>query len=397
MRRRDFLKNSILASGMLLVPDFVKAAEQLIRLDKDRRKRLVIVQLSGGNDGLNTLIQFRNDLYYKSRPQLAVSPQEVLNLNDDCGFHSSMLGFKKLYDEGLLSIINQVGYPDPDRSHFRSMDIWHTASASDEFLSTGWLGRYLDRYCQSSREIIVVDEMLNLAVKGVERKGLAVRDPESFYNLTREPFFKDLADDTFEKPHSHDQLAYLYKSMNETYASADYIFEKYKAGKNQVEYPQHGVGKDLRQVAQMISGKNDARVFYVSQSGYDTHINQKGTQSRLLSELSDGLYAFVDDLRKMQELDDTLIMVFSEFGRRVEQNASAGTDHGTANQVYLIGSQLKRKGLYNALPDLQHLDEQGDLKFEIDFRSIYASLLSDWLNGSQDLISAQIQNAEILR
>lgn len=391
------MRTSILASGMLLVPDFVKAAEHLIASHKDRRKRLVIVQLSGGNDGLNTLIQFRNDLYYKNRPQLALPEQEVIKLNDECGFHSSFMGFKKLYDEGLLSIINQVGYPDPDRSHFRSMDIWHTASASNEFLSTGWLGRYLDRYCQSSREIIVVDEMLNLAVKGHERKGLAVRDPESFYNLTREPFFKDLADDTFEKPHTHDQLAYLYKSMNETYSSADYIFEKYKAGKNLAEYPQHGIGKDLRQVAQMISGKNEARVFYVSQSGYDTHIQQQGAQSRLLSELSEGLYAFVDDLRKMQELDDTLIMVFSEFGRRVEQNASAGTDHGTANQVYLIGKELKKPGLFNALPDLQNLDEQGDLKFTTDFRSIYASILVDWLNASSDLISPEIQKAGLIK
>ncbi len=380
MKRRNFLKQSALASTAALVPSFLKAfgGEQI--LGSRSGKILVVIQLSGGNDGLNTIVPFQNDIYYKNRPKLAVRKNEVLRLTDELGFNPALKSLRGLYDNGMMSIINSVGYPNPNRSHFRSMDIWHTASDSNEYLSSGWLGRYLDsdcQDCQSPYHALELDDSLSLAMKGKERTGFAANNPQQLLKATSNKFLKAVAQ---HDHHHEEQVAYLYKTMIDTQNSANYLAGKAKTHKSSVNYPNNGFAKDLKQIAELITADSDTKIYYVSLGGFDTHANQKSKQERLLKNYAEGVSAFVKDLKQNGLFDDTLIMTFSEFGRRVKQNASGGTDHGTANNLFLMGGQLKKQGFYNTAPQLTDLDK-GDLKYEIDFRSIYASILDDWLDA----------------
>ncbi len=381
--RRDFIKQSSLAAGALWIPNFLKPFEKFA---PEEYRNLVIIQLSGGNDGLNTLIPFDNDIYYNSRPGISITKDKILKLNSGLGFHPAMAGLQGLYNDGLMCIINNVGYPNPSRSHFRSMDIWQTASDADQYKSTGWLGRYLDSSCSECNNpylALELDQTLSLALKGDSKKGIAVNNPQQLYNQTREPFFKELKD--LESSHEHDNAAYLYKTVAETYASAEYIFETSKIYKNSFEYPKNNLAKQLKEIASFIGSGLKTRVYYASLGGFDTHAGQLNRQENLLKQFSESTTAFIQNLKSIDKLNDTLVMVFSEFGRRVSQNASGGTDHGTANNVFILGSKLKKQGMYNDMPDLKNLDE-GDLKYQIDFRNIYASLLSKWLKADSSKI-----------
>lgn len=375
-----------MASTSIFVPAFLKAYQPERLFNSRSGKILVIVQLSGGNDGLNTVIPYRNDIYYQQRPTLAIPKNEVLQVSDQLGLNPVLSPLQSLYDEGLLSIVNNVGYPNPDRSHFRSMDIWHTASESDEYLSTGWLGRYLDsscQGCQAAHHALEVDDELSLALKGQQKKGFAMSNPEQLKRQTNNPLLKHLAGQDHHD--NEENVAYLYKILADTYSSADYLSEKAKTYRSQVSYPVSAFGKRLKQVAELISADTDTRIYYVSLSGFDTHVNQKNQQERLLKQYAEGMKAFVKDLKQNKLLDDTLIMTFSEFGRRVKQNASRGTDHGTANNLFLMGGKLKKPGFYNEGPDLSTLDK-GDLVYKVDFRDVYATILDNWLEGSSQQI-----------
>ena len=390
MKRRNFIQKSALASvGTMMIPGFLKALE-LNNLNKNAltNKKLVIIQWSGGNDGLNTLIPFENDIYYKSRPRLAIAKNEVLKLNDDLGFNPVMSEMKNLFKEGYMTIVNNVGYPNPDRSHFRSMDIWHTGSNSDEYLTTGWLGRYLDAtcgsQCESAHQAIEVDDTLSLVMKGENIKGLALKDAKKLYDATQDKNIQALAK-LSNHPHEHENVDYLYKTLAETVSSANYIHNKSNTFKNKKEYPQSPLGHQLKTIAQLINSGIETNVYYTSISGFDTHVNQKNQQERLLKMYSEAVKVFVDDLKQNGHLNDTIIMTFSEFGRRVSQNASGGTDHGTANNLYLIGGNLKKAGIYNEQPNLSDLDE-GDLKYSVDFRSIYATLIKKHLQANEKSI-----------
>jgi uncharacterized protein (DUF1501 family) len=269
------------------------------------------------------------------------------------------------------------------------MDIWQTASDSNQFLTTGWIGRYLDSNCQTCSKpytAIEVDDTLSLAMKGAKMKGIAVQDPGKLYQTTREPFFKDLVHDHSDANLSEDNLGYLYKTMIETYSSADYIQNTSKTYNVSGVYPTTPLGNQLKTVSKFINSGLQTRVYYVSLSGFDTHVRQQDQQARQLKIYGDAVAAFVKDLKQSGKLDDTLVMTFSEFGRRVEQNASNGTDHGTANNILIYGGKLKKAGFYNSAPDLTQLDN-GDLKYQIDFRDVYATLLDKWLdmNNSQVL------------
>ncbi|MCO4294350.1 DUF1501 domain-containing protein [Solitalea sp. MAHUQ-68] len=387
MKRRDFIRNTALASGALMIPSFLKPFE-LMAAESIGFKRLVIIQLSGGNDGLNTVVPFGDDLYYQKRPSLGIDTDEVIKLTTLQGLNPAMGSLREIYDQGWMSILNGVGYPNPDRSHFRSMDIWQTASGSNEYISTGWIGRYLDSNCvecKSPHTAIEVDDSLSLALKGISNKGIAVRNSDQLYRTTREPFFKLEADDAKQNMLSEDNLGYLYKTMIETYSSAKYINDTAKRYKNTFSYPISAFANELKTVATFINSGLSTRVYYVSLSGFDTHVAQRGQQNRLLKVYSDGVAAFIHDLKQANNLDDTLIMTFSEFGRRVSQNASGGTDHGTANNLFLFGGKLKKPGIYNESPDLKTLDN-GDLKFQIDFRNVYATVLDKWLGVDSGLI-----------
>jgi uncharacterized protein (DUF1501 family) len=386
--RRDFLKSSVLASSLLFVPKFLHALDRggMPGLRDANGRRLVVIQLGGGNDGLNTIVPYRNDLYYQARPTLALREQSgLLSLDKDLAMHPAMAPLKALYDQGQLAVLNSVGYPNPDRSHFRSMDIWHTASASDEYLSTGWLGRYLDAACSGSPAAyagIEVDDTLSLAMKGNGRKGLALKNPAKLREATRNRLLAQVAR---ESAPGITELDYLYKTLAETASSADYIYEKAKVYKSAVEYPNTEFAKSLKTAAELINSGLDSRVYYAALSGFDTHVRQQEQQAKLLQDLSQGIGAFVGDLQRGGQFDSTLIMVFSEFGRRVSQNASNGTDHGTANNVLLIGGKLRTPGVVNDAPDLVNLDA-GDLRYQVDFRSIYATILHDWLGTDEKAI-----------
>lgn len=385
MNRRNFLKNSTLASSLFFVPSFVKAFEQIATTSLGY-KRLVIIQLSGGNDGLNTVIPFRNDLYYKNRPTLSIPKTDVLSLNDEIGLHPSLSPLKRLYDNGDLSIINNVGYPNPNRSHFRSMDIWQTATDSNKYSQSGWIGRFLDTYGEHPYSAIEIDESLSLAMKGETINAIATQDPKALYNLSKDPYFKNIYNHQNDTHLNEHNLGYLYKSMIEAQSSAKYIYETSNTFASRKEYPNNKFARQLKTVAQFINSGLKTKVFYASLNGFDTHVNQLNTQKRLFGIYADTIETFVQDLKENNTFKDTLVLTFSEFGRRVKQNANVGTDHGTANNVFIIGNQLKKQGLYNNLASLSDLDDNGDLKFEIDFRTVYATVLNKWLEVNDEKI-----------
>ena len=379
MKRREFIKLSTLGSTALLVPGFVKSAalSKLISESSAGDKKLIVIQMSGGNDGLNTIIPYQNDIYYKLRPSLAIKKSDVLTLTDELAMHKSLSGLKELFDKGYVSVINNVGYPNPDLSHFRSMDIWHSASDSDKYLTTGWIGRYLDHQCDGCAKpysAIEIDDTLSLVMKGYQVKGLALHDTGLFYKLAKGMHSGAVIDTRNEN------LNYLYKTLVETEESADYLYEKSKIHTTPATYPDEGFAKNLKTIGELIVSGASTSVFYASISGFDTHVNQAGQQERNLTKVSGGIKALVSHLTQAGRMDDVLIMVFSEFGRRVKQNASNGTDHGKANNVFIISSQLKKAGIYNQTPDLEHLDD-GDVAHSIDFRSIYATLMNKWLKA----------------
>lgn len=392
IQRRSFLKMGSLATASLFIPKMLQA---IVRRGEDLitpgNKVLVILQLSGGNDGLNTVIPVRNDIYYRSRPVLGLAREKTLALTDEVGLHPQLSFFKSLYDEGHLGILNSVGYPDPDRSHFRSMDIWQSGSESSEIWQTGWLGRYLDEQCKDCAlptQAIEIDDTLSLALKGARQKAIALQDPKQLYNNSHQDYLKSLsmAHQAGRHQEEHERpVDYLYQTMAGTLSSADYIFEKSKAQETATAYPKTELGKHLKTIASLILSDINTQVYYVSVGSFDTHADQQGQQSRLFGQINEAIAAFTQDLKDNHRFDDVLLLTFSEFGRRVTQNASNGTDHGTANNMFFIGGGLKQKGLLNAMPDLQDLQD-GDLKYKVDFKSVYATVLKHWLGADDKAI-----------
>lgn len=386
IKRKEFIQAGSLATASLMVPKFLKAFEGR-PLVAPGNKVVVILQLSGGNDGLNTVIPVRNDLYYKARPKLGIERTKALSLTDETGLHPALTAFKDLYDDGSLSILNSVGYPNPDRSHFRSMDIWHTASQSSDYWTTGWVGRYLDAQCNGCdkpTQAIELDDVLSLSLKGENIKGIAVKDPRRLYGTANEKFFRDIMKNHKDEP-GEQPVDYLYKTMAETLSSADYIFRQSRMHPTNAAYPATGLGNSLKTIASLIYSEINTKVYYVSLGSFDTHINQEGQQQRLFTEMNDAVKAFVKDLKENNRFNDVLFFTFSEFGRRVSQNASNGTDHGTANNMFFVSGGLKQKGLINEMPDLSNLDE-GDLKYKVDFKNAYATVLKKWLGADDQLI-----------
>ncbi len=392
IRRRDFLKLSTLATASLFVPKFLHAFGQPeTKLVPKGNRVLVVLQMSGGNDGLNTVIPIGNDIYYKSRPKIGVAANKVLKLTDEVGLHPEFNTFKCLYDEGNLSILNSVGYPEPDHSHFRSMDIWQSASNSKEVIQTGWIGRYIDEMCKDCKipiQAIEIDDTLSLALRGEIQKAVALNNPQQLYNNCKDPMLA-----SFTAAHvntSHDlehenPVDYLYKTMASTENSASYILEKSKLGKTSTIYPKTQLGNSLKTIASLIMADIETQIYYVSVGSFDTHTEQDNRQSRLFKQIDEAIDAFTTDLKANNRFEDVLLFTFSEFGRRVAENASQGTDHGTANSMFFVGGDLKEKGLLNALPDLADLDN-GDIKHKVDFKSVYATVLKNWLHADDEKI-----------
>lgn len=381
MNRRDFIqKSGLITAGTLLVPSFLKANPLGTSLQLNK-KRLVVIQLSGGNDGLNTIIPFGHDEYYRNRSMIGVKQENTLKLNNEFGWSKQLSGFRELYDRGMISIINSVGYPNPSRSHFRSMDIWQTASDSTENWQSGWIGRFLDNNCTDAFESIEWDGTMSLAMKGEKRSGIALTNPQAFYDTITSDFFDEL-----KVPETtNSELQFLYKAFEDTRNSAKYIYDQYKLKRNEEVYPKGRLSGKLKEIATLIKSDIRTPVFYTSLGGFDTHANQQGSHDRLMSDLNGGVSSFVKDLEKSGLMKETTILIFSEFGRRLKENASRGTDHGAANCMFVIDTDLSAKAhTYNKI-NLSDL-EKGDPKFQVDFRSVYQEVLQNSLGVDPKLV-----------
>jgi uncharacterized protein (DUF1501 family) len=384
-------------------------------------KILVIVQLSGGNDGLNTVIPHGDDAYHKARPVLAKSSKDVLKIDGYLGLNPNLAPLKSLFDNGQMSIVQGVGYPNPNRSHFRSMDIWHTAQPDDERNTSGWLGRYFDSCCSGidpknamdASAGVSIGEIQPLSMKGEKFSALSFERPDSFrYKGKDVDTFVDLNKPNGERATARgtetaktklitnitedEQLNFLSRTALDAQASSDRILRATGAHKPGVDYPRGEFGEGLKTIAAMIRAELPTRVYYVSLGGFDTHANQQGRHDQLMTQLAQGVGAFMEDLKAQKNDDRVMVMTFSEFGRRVAQNASGGTDHGAAAPVFLFGSRLKQ-GLLGKHPSLTDLDS-GDLKYQVDFRSIYASVLQNWLDTpSKPILGRQYQTFDLVR
>ena len=380
MNRRNFLSlTGTFTGGALLLPDFLHAfgsQQNLIIGDQC----IVFVQLNGGNDGLNTFVPFENPLYYDLRPKIALSKDIVIGKNKGMAFHPALKGFAEMQQNGDLSVIQNVGYPEPNRSHFRSQEIWQTASDSNKYINEGWLGRYLDLQCKDHQPTagINIDSIDNLSLKGLEPNSITVKNPNVFKTKNQKEEAGVLSDNP--------QLDFVRKVANSVTEGSDEIQKALAKSTAEISYPKTGLATNLAWIARLIKGNLNSKVYYTSLNGFDTHDNQLAIQNNKLTELNDALYSFYTDLKKASLMQNVTIVVFSEFGRRVKDNGK-GTDHGTAAPMFVIGGNNKGKIIGNN-PNLSDLD-QGDLKYETDFRSVYASLLQKKLDFDYTKIGIQ--------
>jgi uncharacterized protein (DUF1501 family) len=343
---------------------------------------LVLIQLAGGNDGLNTVVPITDDAYYRARPALAIGQQAVLKLNDRWGLHPSLEGLHQLWEQGRLGIVQGVGYPRPDRSHFRSMDIWHTANPDVVQPQTGWIGRTLDAALGTEgwEAVAVGLDRLPLALVGHRVVCPLVKSLEAF-RLNEPAGGSPLRTADWQRTVQapappHGELEFLRRSAQASLASADRLKSLGETYRTRVEYPSTGLAQRLKLVAQMIVAELPARVYFVSLDGFDTHAQQLPGHAALLAELAGAVASFVADLEEHRLTSRVLIATFSEFGRRLAENGSLGTDHGAAAPLFVVAPH--RGGLYGEAPSLTDLDD-GDPKFTTDFRRVYATLLENWL------------------
>ena len=419
--RRDFLRSTVLGvSATWTVPLFIERTfGQLHEGARDLAVQpvtgkddtiLVVVQLAGGNDGLNTLVPFSDDAYQKARPRLAKSAKEVIKLNDQFGLNAAMPFLGSLFKEGDLGIVQGVGYPNPNRSHFVSTSIWETGDTNNRS-STGWLGRYFDNACPGADPTVGIsfNKTQPESFGANKNPGVCLNSPELYRwihgggeKAQAEEFFANL--NPPDDPADHDEdapvegasiampaggkvggitgegnLAFLERVALDARVSSKTILELAAKHKTTVRYDGTPLARNLNLVSRMIAGGMPTRVYYVSHGGFDTHNQQVNSHDRLLGQLDSGLKSFFADLKQQGNDKRVVLMTFSEFGRRVSENASAGTDHGKASCLFLAGPGIKG-GLHGKPPSLTDLSE-GDVKHTVDFRSIYGSVLADWLKA----------------
>lgn len=400
LSRRQFLQGLGLMGWYLSAPHELLLSAQAAEFaprTPGKSKVLVLIQMAGGNDGLNTVVPYADNTYYGVRPTIGIKPDKVLRLNDSFGFNPNMEELHKLYLDGKVAVIQGAGYPNPNRSHFRSIEIWQTGQP-DKIAETGWLGRYLDcADCTKNGNIFAavnVDPTLPKTLLSHKSMVPSVTNVFDFKFRTDPHYLQDRETQlrTFESIYSsfdskrpHADL--LRKTGLEANKASDYLQKIVRAYRSDVKYPDGNFGNGLKFIAQMIAGGVDSRIFTVSLDGFDTHTNQLSGQNRLLKQLSDGVGAFYADLKQHGAADDVVVFAFSEFGRRVAENNGRGTDHGTAAPVYVIGNAIKG-GLYGDMPSLTNLDA-GDLKYTTDFRCVYATLLDRWMKADSKQILGQ--------
>jgi uncharacterized protein (DUF1501 family) len=397
--RREFLGRSSKGIGLLAFSQF--APQFLVRStlaatpepEKDRRI-LVLVQLAGGNDGLNTLVPFEDANYYRLRPTLGIAKERVLQVSDTHGLHPSCSALHGLFQSGKLAIVQNVGYPNPNRSHFRSTEIWETASASDEFAETGWVGRYLDNAC-AGMPAGSPDPVAVHISQGVPQSFASARPHPTFGfvpgggsrrdNEESRKLLEALASRS-ASPAEPGNATFLRQTLMDTLVTERKVQRIVSGYRPEATYPANPFASSLRSVAALIAAGLPTRVYFVNLSGFDTHTGQAGGHANLLAQLSEGLAAFQKDLEARKLEDQVTTMTFSEFGRRPAENESRGTDHGTAAPVFVVGSRVKG-GLHGTPPSLQ-LDRNQDLAFSTDFRAVYSTLMDRWLSCTSEKVLA---------
>lgn len=405
MKRTNFLLGA--ASGFAVIANadhvFAQALAQspLPGLPGGEDRVLVLVNLNGGNDGLNCIVPHGNPAYYQMRPSLAIDANKVLAIDGQLGFNPNMRAMKAMYDKGMVAVIQGVGYPDPDHSHFRSTEIWQTASP-DKYEHTGWLGRYFDdaklpeqnlfkgvAVAQVLPEVLVSNRTDIPVIANIAQYGmLSDRDPgkrQGYSNVVRDGGL----------PFSSPYLAHVVEIEDHAQRSSQELPKLIAGYKPQAQYPATQIGRSLALAAQIVGSNLGTKVLYVSHGSFDTHINQLAVQNLLLAQLSDALSAFYTDLAAHGNDRKVLTMTFSEFGRRIEENGSRGTDHGEASPLFLIGGAVKG-GLYGTQPDLANTN-MGNVKYTTDFRNVYATVLERWLGRpSQPVLGGNFPHVQAL-
>ncbi|MFI4922093.1 MAG: DUF1501 domain-containing protein [Burkholderiales bacterium] len=386
MKRRIFLKTVGLGGCVVFAPRLLFAATPAGHYGN----LLVLMELKGGNDGLNTVIPYADSEYYRLRPKIAVPRDQVLQLDERTGLHPSLKPLLPLWHARELSIVQGVGYPQPNLSHFRSIEIWDTASSSQEYLSEGWLSRVFDGEpvpIQFAADGVVVGSQELGPFSGGGTRAIALANTEQFLRQAR------LAGDAEQKV-SNPALAHILKVENDIQQAASRLKGDYEF---KTEFPKTQFGNSLKAASQVIAGGAGVAAIKISLNGFDTHSNQPGTQQRLLGELAEGLAAFKSALIEINRWNSTLIMTYAEFGRRPQENLSNGTDHGTSNVHFLLGGKVKG-GLYGPAPQLGQLDGNGNLAFGLDFRSLYSTAIEKWWAvDAKTLLGGRFAALDVLR
>lgn len=399
--RREFLGLSSKGIGLLAFSQFapqflVESALAATPAPEKDRSVLVLVQLAGGNDGLNTLIPFEDADYYRLRPTLGIAREKVLPTTDIAGLHPSCTAMHRLFKDGKLAIVQNVGYPNPNRSHFRSTEIWETASNSDQFAATGWIGRFLDNACMGmpaeSHDPVAVHVTNGVPQSfmsahthptfGLVPGGGSRRDNEE----TRKLLETMLNDPVTAGAGDAGNGTFLRQTLMDTLVTERKVQRIIGAYRPETAYPGSALATSLRNVAALVAARMPTRVYFVTLSGFDTHSNQVGQHAILLTQLSEALAAFQRDLESKKLDGQVTTMTFSEFGRRPSENESRGTDHGTAAPLFVMGSAVKA-GLHGTPPSLK-LERNQDLVFSTDFRRVYATALERWLDCPAEKVLA---------
>jgi len=387
--RRDFLRKGLYGVGVtaglpLLLSRTTQAltAEALrgTSMEANPDRILVVVELSGGNDGLNTVVPFGNDEYYRVRPNIGIRESDAIKIEDGYGLHPSMVGFERLYKEGMMGVVHGCGYDNPSLSHFSSMGFWHTGVPNGGE-PLGWLGRLADGAYDHDAQgnmIVNIGTRQSLAVQARHHQPLVFNDPRSFRREGSEAE-KQAIESITPGAEANPTLDFLSATATNAVESSAFVREAAAGYNSPIDYGIGGLSPQLRRVAALINADMPTRLYYVSYQGnsFDTHVHQADPHARLLTYTADAVRGFVQDLKRIGRADDVAIMMFTEFGRRVEENASLGTDHGTATPMFVIGSGVEG-GLHGRHPSLTDLDD-GNLKMTTDFRRVYATMIREWL------------------